>query len=532
MALDRELLAASKAWPIVEAVRLLARVEESGKGPGEEVVFQTGYGPSGLPHIGTFAEVFRTSLVRHAFHRLSDRPTRLVAFSDDMDGLRKVPENIPNAELVRAHLGKPLTAIPDPFGTHASYGEHMNARLRAFLDQFGFDYSFVSATDCYRSGRFNQLLLRALERHEEIRAIVLPTLGPERRETYSPILPICPRTGRVLQVAILERDVLAGTVTYRDPDDGHLVEVPVTNGRSKLQWRADWAMRWVALGVDYEMYGKDLIDSVKVATRIAHKLGGRQPEGFFYELFLDEHGRKISKSLGNGLTVEEWLRYGIKESLALFMYRDPRKAKRLYFDVIPRNADEYVAFLDGYPEQDDAQRLSNPVWHIHSGEPPSAYVPVSFTMLLNLASVANAETPEVLWGFIRRYTPDATPGSAPLLARMVEHALAYYHDFVKPAKAFRAPDERERAALTELEAVLAGFDEHSDGEAIQYEVYEVGKRHGFENLRAWFQALYEILLGQSQGPRFGSFVALYGVEETRALIRRALAGELLSAAVR
>jgi lysyl-tRNA synthetase, class I len=306
--------------------------------------------------------------------------------------------------------------------------------------------------------------------------------------------------------------------------------VPVTNGRAKLQWRADWAMRWVALGVDYEMYGKDLIDSVRVSGAICRRLGGLPPEGFFYELFLDEQGHKISKSIGNGLTVDEWLRYGIRESLALFMYRDPRKAKRLHFDVIPRHVDDYVDLLDAYrAENDPEKRLGNPVWHIHAGEPPPGNVPVSFTMLLNLASVANAEEPAVLWGFINRYKPDATPESAPLLARLVEHALAYYRDFVKPAKAFRAPDERERAALEELERELARFDRRSDAEAIQYEVYEVGKRHGFENLRHWFQALYEVLLGQSQGPRFGSFVALYGVEETRALIRRALAGELVQA---
>ena len=400
---DRELLRESRAWPVVEAVRLLDRVERA---PPEKgfVLFQTGYGPSGLPHIGTFAEVFRTSLVRQAFARLSDLPTRLFAFSDDMDGLRAVPDNIPHPALVAQHLQKPLTSIPDPFGTAESYGHNMNQRLKSFLDGFGFEYEFVSATECYRAGRFNEVLRRVLERHEAIRVAVLPTLGAERQETYSPILPICPDSGRVLQVAILRADAAAGTVTYRDPA-GRLVEQSILSGQGKLQWRADWAMRWTALGVDYEMSGKDLIDSVKISSRICRILGGTPPEGFSYELFLDEHGHKISKSKGNGLTVEEWLRYGTKDSLKLFMYQAPRKAKRLYFDVIPRTVDEYLGLLDRYPQQDPEQRYANPVWHMHDGAPPSGGLPITYGMLLNLASVVNAEEPAVLWSFIRRYAP-------------------------------------------------------------------------------------------------------------------------------
>ena len=533
MADERELLRASKAWPVVEAVRLLERLEQAPPAKGY-VLFETGYGPSGLPHIGTFAEVFRTSLVRQAFARLSDLPTRLFAFSDDMDGLRAIPDNIPNAEMVAQHLGKPLTAIPDPFGTAESYGHNMNARLKAFLDGFGFEYEFVSATECYRSGRFNEVLRRVLERHDEILQVVLPTLGAERQETYSPILPVCPESGRVLQVPILKTDPEAGTVVYRNAA-GRLVEQSILDGQAKLQWRPDWAMRWTALGVDYEMSGKDLIDSVKVSSRICQILGGTPPEGFSYELFLDEHGHKISKSKGNGLTVEEWLRYGTKDSLKLFMYQAPRKAKRLYFDVIPRHVDDYFGLLERYLQQTPDERFHNPVWHIHDGRPPQYRLPLSFTMLLNLASVANAEQPAVLWSFIGRYAPDATPENAPVLEELIERALAYYRDFVKPSKSYRLPGENERAALAELAAWLDAFEPDAMpgedrlaavAEAIQQEVYEIGKRNGFaDDLRAWFRALYEILLGQSEGPRFGSFVAFYGPAETTALIRRVLEGE-------
>ncbi|MGF1610037.1 MAG: lysine--tRNA ligase [Kiloniellales bacterium] len=533
MSSERELAQAARAWPFEEARKLLARYGERApeKGPAKGyVLFETGYGPSGLPHIGTFGEVVRTTMVRQAFQRLSDLPTRLFCFSDDMDGLRKVPDNIPNRDMMAQHLGKPLTRIPDPFGEYESFGQHNNARLRAFLESFGFDYEFQSATDWYTSGRFDAALRRVLECYDEIMAVMLPTLGPERRATYSPFLPICPKTGRVLQVPLTATDPAAGTIRFRD-EEGEEVELPVTGGHCKLQWRPDWAMRWYALGVDYEMSGKDLIDSVKVSGRITKILGGRPPEGFNYELFLDENAQKISKSKGNGLTVEEWLRYAPNESLSLFMYNKPRVAKRLYFDVIPRAVDDYISFLERFgKENDPAQKLENPVWHIHNGAPPSQVPPISFAMLLNLASVCNSEDPALLWAFISRYAPGASPESEPLLDALVGHAVAYYRDFVKPAKAYRAPSDMERAALADLLAELEALPDEADGEAIQTQVYEVGKRHPFKELRAWFQALYEILLGQSQGPRMGSFFALYGLDASRALIRRALAGEDLSAA--
>ena len=523
---NSELLAhahVSKAWPFEEARKVLSRIKRIPQ-PTGSIIFETGYGPSGLPHIGTFGEVARTTMVRHAFRVLTEDkvPTRLICFSDDMDGLRKVPDNIPNKEMVTEHLGKPLTQVPDPFGEYPSFGQHNNARLKAFLDTFGFDYEFLSATECYTSGRFDATLLKVLEHYDAIRDVILPTLGPERRATYSPFLPISPATGKVLQVPVIDRDLASGSVVYKDPDTGKLTQVPVTRGHCKLQWKADWAMRWAALGVDYEMAGKDLIDSVRLSGHICRILGRQQPEGFNYELFLDENGEKISKSRGNGLTIEEWLTYAAPESLALYMYQSPRKAKRLYFDVIPRAVDEYVGHLAAYPKEELAAQLMNPVWHVHDGNPPQAELPISFALLLNLASASNSEDGDVLWGFIRRYAPDATPEDHPLLDDLVGYAIRYFHDFVKPAKQYRAPTEKERAALADLDARLAALPEKVPAEEIQGEVYAVGKEHGFEPLRDWFQALYQVLLGQTQGPRFGSFVELYGVPETRALIARAL----------
>ncbi len=513
--------AVPKAWPFEEAARVAARLAAAGRGAA---LFETGYGPSGLPHIGTFGEVARTSWVRHAFTVLTGLPSRLIAFSDDMDGLRKVPDNVPNTAMLREFLGRPLTRIPDPFGTHASFGAHNNARLRGFLDGFGFAYEFASATEYYGSGRFDAALRRVLACHDAIVALVRPTLGAERAATYSPFLPIHPRTGIVMQVPVARIDTDAGTIVWRDPDGGAWIETPVTGGACKLQWKADWAMRWHALGVDYEMSGKDLIDSVRLSGAICRTLGSAPPAGFTYELFLDEHGQKISKSRGNGLSVEEWLRYAPPESLAQFMYAAPQRAKRLYFDVIPRATDDYLANAEKARIQPPDAAMTNPAWHIHAGAvPESARSPISFAMLLNLASVVNAESADILWGFIRRYDPAAAPARLPFLDRLVGYALAYYRDFVRPAKRFRAPDATERAALADLAETLAALPAEQPAEDIQTAIYAVGKRHPFAELRAWFACLYQVLLGQPDGPRFGQFVALYGVAETVALIRSSLA---------
>jgi lysyl-tRNA synthetase class 1 len=517
----------SNAWPFVEARELLHHIGNKLPEKGY-VLFETGYGPSGLPHIGTFGEVARTSMVRHAFELQTGLKTRLFAFSDDMDGLRKVPENVPKQEMLTQHLGKPLTAVPDPFDKFPSFGEHNNAMLRSFLDAFGFQYEFKSATDCYKSGMFDRTLLEVLANYDKVINVILPTLGPERRATYSPFLPICAKTGVVLQVPIVARDEKAGTVTYVD-DGGKKVELPVTGGHCKLQWKADWAMRWAALGVDYEMSGKDLIDSVRLSSQICRILGRTPPKNLTYELFLDENGEKISKSRGNGLTVEEWLAYAPPESLALYMYQKPKAAKRLFFDVIPRTVDEYLSHLEGYPTQEPAKQLDNPAWHIHRGQPPFEPVQLSFNVLLNLAGVCNTEDKAVLWHFISRYSPQARPESAPILDKLVDCAIRYYRDFVKPNKKFRRPDAMETKAIEELAAALSALPAEASAEDIQTQVYEVGKRHPFKDLRAWFQALYEILLGQTQGPRMGTFFAVYGLKESIVLIRRALAGEDMAA---
>ena len=537
---------ASRAWPFEEARKLVARIERSGTAP-ESVLFETGYGPSGLPHIGTFQEVARTTMVRHAFETLSDVPTRLVCFSDDMDGLRKVPDNIPNAELLQPHLGKPLTQIPDPFGTHQSFAHHNNAMLRDFLDRFGFAYEFVSSTDYYTQGRFDQALLRMLDCFDEVMGVMVPSLREERASTYSPFLPIHPTTGVVMQVPIDEVRRDAGTLVWTDPDTGERIETPVTGGHCKLQWKPDWAMRWYALGVDYEMSGKDLIDSVRLGTQIVSILGGTPPETYTYELFLDEHGQKISKSKGNGLTIEEWLRYASPESLQLFVYNKPREAKRLYFDVIPRNVDEYLSHLDGYTRQDPARQRSNPVWHIHAGAPPApealgggADTTVSFALLLNLVSVANTDDKDVLWAFLQRYAPGVSAQTHPRLDALLGYALRFYQDFVKPAKRYRLADDVERDALTRLSHALATAPADASPDDLQTIVYDVGRaieRYQDPNAKnatpdrpgvsqVWFSAIYQVLLGEERGPRFGSFIALYGVEETRALIARALAGQL------
>lgn len=517
----------SKAWPFQEARRLVKRYQNAAPEKGY-VLFETGYGPSGLPHIGTFGEVQRTTMVRRAFEVLSDIPTKLICFSDDMDGLRKVPTNVPNQEMVTEDLHLPLTKVRDPFGTHDSFGAHNNARLRAFLDGFGFEYEFASSTEYYTSGRFDEALIRVLERFDKIMEIMLPSLGgveASRKDTYSPFLPVSPKTGRVLQVPTLERNLEKGTIVYEEPD-GERIELPVTGGHVKLQWKPDWGMRWAALEVDYEMYGKDLIPSAELSSKICKTLGTKAPELYNYELFLDENGTKISKSKGNGLSMEDWLAYASPESLSYFMFQKPGTAKRLHFDVIPKAVDEYHQQLRGYADQDQTQRLANPAFFIHGHNVPGSTMVVSYSMLLNLASVSGAEDKDKLWGFIRRYAPDASPETNPDLDAAAGFAVRYYQDFVKPAKTYREPDERERIALEDLRGRLARWDGGLDPEALQSEVFAVGKAHEFEPLRDWFKALYEVLLGASQGPRFGGFVALYGVEETVALIDQALEGRL------
>jgi lysyl-tRNA synthetase, class I len=518
----RDAALASKAWPYEEARKLLARYPAGAPAKGH-VLFETGYGPSGLPHIGTFNEVLRTTMVRRAFETLSDVPTRLVAFSDDLDGLRKVPDNVPNGAMLAEYLGKPLTAIPDPFGKYESFAHHNNAMLRDFLDRFGFDYEFMSSTEQYRAGAFDAALKGVLRHYDAIMGVMLPTLRPERQATYSPVLPIDPRTGIVLQVPVEVVDAEAGTIRYVAPD-GETITASALSGEAKLQWKVDWAMRWVALGVDYEMAGKDLIDSVVQSSKIARILGTKPPEGFNYEMFLDEHGEKISKSKGNGLSLEQWLTYGPPESLAYFAYREPKRAKQLHMGVIPRAIDDYWKSVGDYAGQSTDQRLGNPVHHIHNGAGPAQLPPVSFGLLLNLVGVLGADaTADQVWTYLARYRPGTDAASNPELAPLIGHAIAFHRDFVAPTLQRRAPDEKEAAALAALDAELAKLPADTDAETLQNHVYEVGKAHyGKEGLRDWFKALYETLLGSSQGPRMGSFIALYGVANSRKLIAAAL----------
>jgi lysyl-tRNA synthetase class 1 len=512
----------SKAWPYEEARKLLKRYPDGP--PKGEVLFETGYGPSGLPHLGTFQEVARTLMVRHALSELVDWPSRLIAFSDDMDGMRKVPPGVPSQEMMHAHLDQPLSKVPDPFGCgHQSYADHNNRLFQQFLDRFGFDYEFLSSTHCYGSGRFDETLRAVLRNYDAIMGVMLPTLREERRKTYSPVLPVSRVNGKVLQVPIEVVDAEAGTVRYVEPETGETVEQSVLSGGAKLQWKVDWAARWVALGVDYEMAGKDHIDGMIQSGKIARILGARPPEGFNYELFLDENGEKISKTKGNGVTIEEWLTYGPPESLAFYIYREPKRAKQLSFGIIPRAIDEYQQFLAAYPAQEWDKRLGNPVHHVHAGKVPEARMPLSFGLLLNLVGVASTDDKDLLWAFVKRYAPEASPETHPELDALLGHALAYFRDFVRGSIRRRAPDSKEAAALRDLDGQLAGMAEDTPGDVIQNMVFEVGKAHGFENLRDWFKALYETLLGSSQGPRMGSFIALYGVENSRRLIAEALA---------
>ncbi|OJU48741.1 MAG: lysine--tRNA ligase [Mesorhizobium sp. 61-13] len=540
--LNPELLSAaaeSKAWPFEEAKKIIARYAKSGL--PDTVLFETGYGPSGLPHIGTFGEVARTTMVRHAFRILTQDKvkTRLLCFSDDMDGMRKIPDNVPDKAFLEPYLHMPLTSVPNPFGgDYESFGHHNNAMLRRFLDTFGFDYEFASATDYYKSGRFDDVLLRAAERYDAIMKVMLPTLGEERQATYSPFLPISPKTGRVLYVPMKHVDAKAGTITFND-EDGTETTLAVTGGKVKMQWKPDFGMRWAALGVDFEMFGKDHQTNAPIYDRICEILGGRAPEHFVYELFLDENGQKISKSKGNGLTIDEWLTYAPTESLGLYMYQKPRVAKKLYFDVIPRAVEEYYTFLSAYPRQDWKNRLGNPVWHMHSGNPPAIDLAVPFSLLLNLVSASNAQNKDVLWGFISRYAPGVSPEKNPELDRLTGYAIRYFEDFVKPSKVYRAPDDVERDALAKLSDALSALPTDADGEAIQTATLNVARKieryqdHTKQSPEggpgvsvAFFQMIYQVLIGQERGPRFGSFAALYGIAETRALIAQALAGQL------
>jgi lysyl-tRNA synthetase class 1 len=507
-----------KSWPFIEARRILETIDNKIPKKGY-VLFETGYGPSGLPHIGTFGEVFRTSMVVNAFKKISDIPAKLICFSDDMDGLRKVPMNIPNQDMVAKYMNLPLTSIPDPFGQKESFGDYMNSKMMAFLDQFGFEYEFYSATKCYKVGMFNEALMNALDKYEEIMKIMLPSLGEERQATYSPFMPICPKTGKVLQVPIKSFDKKNGTVTYLDSDSQE-VTVSILNGSCKLQWKPDFAMRWAALEVNYEMYGKDHRPNAEIYSSLCRVLGAKPPVQYFYEMFLGEDGAKISKSKGNGISIDDWLKYAPLESMALFMFQSPSKAKRLFLDVIPKTVDEYISFINKYNSETDINmKLDNPVYHIHKGKVPNHQLyNLTFNLLLNLASVCNPDDKSILWAFISRYESNADRDNDKFLDQLAGFAVVYYNDFIKPNKEYLKPDDKQKAMLGSILKMLLSLDGDTDSVAIQNRIYDIGMEAGYENLRDYFKELYQILLGQTEGPRLGTFIKLYGIDKTIELI--------------
>jgi len=516
--IDKSIIEATGSWPFVEARKLVKDRQKIFEKKGK-ITLQTGYGPSGLPHIGTFAEVARTTMMANAIKQIIDIPTEIITFSDDMDGLRKVPDNIPEKEILEKNMHKPLTSVPDPFKKYKSFGEHNNEMLKKFLNEFKFNYIFKSSTDVYKKGLFNSSLLLVLEKYENIKEIILPTLGKERKKTYSPFLPVCPETGKVLEVPVIEIKKKEGKIIYQNGDKK--IETDVINGKCKLQWKVDWAMRWYAFDVDYEMYGKDLIESAVLSSKICQTLGKKSPNGFAYEMFLDEKGEKISKSKGNGITIEEWLKYASPESLSLYMYQNPKRAKKLYADVVPKAVDEYLTCIDKFDEQDDKQKLLNPVWHVHNGKPPKEKSIMPFSVLLNLVGTSNATDKEVLWKFIKRNKKNIKVSEHSILDSLIGYALKYFKDIVKPNKKYRKPNDKEKKALEDLVRRLKDCKDQMDPEAIQTIVYSVGKDNGYkENLREWFKAIYEIIFGDQDGPRMGFFISFFGIKESIELINK------------
>ena len=514
--LDNNLIQSTSSWPFVE-VRKLLKDRKNLINKKNKITFQTGYGPSGLPHIGTFGEVARTTMMINALNHIQKINHELITFSDDMDGLRKVPDNIPNDEVLKKNLGKPLTSIPDPFNKFSSFGEHNNEMLKLFLKKFNFKFNFKSSTENYKKGIFNQSLLRVLEKFDEIMNIILPTLREERRKTYSPFLPICPKTGRVLEIPILSLDSKSGQVVF--DNNGEKLETSVIDGNCKLQWKVDWAMRWFTFDVDFEMYGKDLTESAILSSKICRVLGKNPPNGFAYELFLDEKGEKISKSKGNGISIDQWLRYASPESLALYMYPNPKRAKKLYSEVVPKTVDEYLSLIEKYPNQEKKEQLLNPVWHVHNGKPPSEKIVMPFSMLLNLVGSSNADNKKILWKFINRFHKEIKPDEHKILDNLTEYAINYFKDKVEPNKKFKKPNNEERKALENLVENLKKIDQSSEPEEIQTCVYKVGKENGYEkNLRDWFKLIYEVVFGEENGPRLGFFISFFGLKETIKLI--------------
>jgi lysyl-tRNA synthetase class 1 len=514
------------SWPFIEAQKIAARVKKQDL--PDPIVFETGFGPSGLPHIGTFAEVARTVFVKNAFEHLTGRPAVIYAFCDDMDGLRRVPKNLPNQDRLAEHLGKPLSAIPDPFGCCESYSDHMENELVKLLNHYKFDYQLKSSTREYKSGVFNPGLHLILENAEPIKQIIIPTLKEENRENWSPFFPVCANCGRIYTTRVTgyfpEQDTISYECVESFGDEfkvqgcGHKQETSILDGAVKVGWKVDWALRWFSYQVTYEMYGKDLIDSALQSGRIKRLLGGWPPEGMTYEMFLSEEGKKISKSIGEGLSIDTWLKYAPIESLLYYLFQNPRKQRRLYFDIIPKNVDEYLAELVRYPGLSEKDKSDSVLWQIErSGHDVPVYTSgINFSLINNLISGMGSDNKNLLLDYLKRYDPKVSENKK-TVSDLLDSGLNYFRNFIEPQKKYRKPTREEAEILKELKSRLDQY-KGEDEDEIQAMVFDVARDKGIEPPDL-FKTIYQVLLGQDRGPRFGTFTKLIGKDRMKDLIQ-------------
>ena len=510
-------------WPFKEAAQIVKLRKPRSDRP---VLFETGFGPSGLPHIGTFAEVARTSWVRNAFEEVTGLDTRLMTFSDDMDGLRKVPLNFPNQRMLKEHLGRPLCTIPDPFSESDCFSGYMNNKLRDFLDTYQFNYEFKSSSVSYKGGDFDQGLAILLEKVQDVHSIVAPTLGEEKRDSWSPFLPICPSCGSVYSTRVTEYFPSRGEIGFVcDGNGGDFAgcgaegEVSIFSGNVKVGWKMDWALRWYTYEVDYEMYGKDLIESAKLSGRIVRLMGKHPPVGMNYELFLDEEGKKISKSVGKGLTVDTWVEYAPIESLLYYIFQNPRRARRLYWDVVPKCVDDYLDALRKYPTIEPEKSPEQALWHIYGrgNSVPSYGAQVNFSMVGNLISALGTDAPDLLVEYLNRY--DKKSDDYPVVIKeLIRKGMNYYRDFILPKKQYRTPLASEADQLRQLLFALEGADFLNE-EELQAIPFELARKNNIDP-KLFFQMFYEIVLGQQRGPRFGSFAKMLGLEHIQQMLNK------------
>ena len=513
-----------RSWPFKEAEKLCKRFQHPPESP---VRFETGFGPSGLPHIGTFAENARTTWVRHAFEFLTGWPTQLIAFSDDMDGLRKVPLNMPRQDMLANHLGKPLCHIPDPFETSDSYSGTMNTKLRSFLDGYQFDYTFQGSYEAYQRGDFNEGLEIILRNVDAVKSIILPTMSAEKGRDWSPFFPICGKCGKINSTRVTGYDVANNAVGYvcdrqedRAKGCGYQGTASIFNGHVKVGWKVDWALRWYAYDIAYEMYGKDLIESAKLSGRITRLMGKQPPTGLFCELFLDEDGRKISKSVGKGLTIDSWTMYAPLESLLYYIFQNPKQAKRLFWGIVPKSVDDYLLGLNNYHSLDAQKKPDSPLWHLFNkgAGVPEFKTSINFSLVNNLVSAVGADDRELILEYLKRYDPGIEAHRA-VIEDLVNKAMNYYRDFIVPHKRYRMPTTQEKKMLMRLRDELAAY-EGDDEKEIQTLPFAVAREYS-EPPNNFFKLFYEVVFGQERGPRFGTFVRLVGKEKAISLLDEA-----------